>query len=128
MIYQSRVEGQTRSEILLDLTGAGESRAAQLVLISGLWNDDIAPQIVRRTKARMFDDDLLRAIAAYSVGSLSTYGCNDLATVERLLRERFTGQAVAITIETIRKLAELIDAIDVQDALTFLANGSRVTV
>lgn len=115
----------TRSGTIEAIAGNDQIRAAQVILLAGLWHDDLGRQFAGRVKARLFTDDRLRSIAAYSVGSLSTFGVTDLEMVERMLRERFSDQAVTITIETIRKLVELIEVDDVEDAIELLSNGSR---
>lgn len=126
MILSQDLHGsESHSETLNALAGSNLVRSAQLIVLAGLWNDDIAPQFTRQIKAKLFDDDLLRAIAAFSIGSLGTFGVNDLATVERLLRERFTDLAVSIEIATIDKLVNLIVAANVQDAIALLTDARR---
>lgn len=115
----------TRSGTIAAIAGTVQTRAPCLILLAALWNDDLAPQFAGRVRGRLFTDDLLRAIAAFSVGNLSTFGVNDLRTVERMLRERFASQAVTITIETIRKLVDLIEVDDVADAIDILNRRAR---
>ena len=111
---------------MIALGGPNEIRAAQLIVLAALLShDEIAAQFARQIKSRLFADDLLRTIAEYSVGSLGTFGVTDLRTTERLLRERFADQAVTITIATIDKLVELIEADDVRDAINLLTNAAR---
>ena len=113
----------TREGTIEAIAGSDQIQRAQMVVLAGLWDDQLAPQFYTQVKARLFTDPLLRAIAAFSVGSLSTYGVNDLLTVRRLLRAKFPDQAVSITIRTIERLIDLIDADDVKVALKLL-NGA----
>lgn len=112
----------TRSGTIEAIAGNDQIRAAQVILLAGLWHDDLGRQVARQVKARLFTDDLLRSIAAYSVDSLSSFGVTDLATVDRMLRERFPDQAVSITTETIGTLVELIEVDDVREAIELLTN------
>lgn len=73
----------TRSGTITEIAGPDEIRAARLVVLAALWDDDLAPQFSGRVKAHLFTDDLLRAVAAYSVGALATFGCNDLPPARR---------------------------------------------
>lgn len=127
ILDQTSALGQTRSETLIALGGPNEIRAAELIVLAALLShDEIAAQFARQIKSRLFADDLLRTIAEYSVGSLGTFGVTDLWTVERLLRVKFTDLAVRITIDTIHRLVDLIDASDVQDAIELLTKTARV--
>ena len=113
----------TREGTIEAIAGSDQIQRAQMVVLAALWDDELAPQFYTQVKARLFDNDLLRTIAAYSIGSLSTYGCNDLLTVRRLLRVKFPDQAVSVTIRTIERLVDLIDADDVKVAIKLL-NGA----
>ena len=115
----------TRKGTIDAIAGKDRLRRSGLIVLAALWNDDLGTQFIGRAKSRLFPDDLLRAVAAYSVGNLCSFGANDLATVERMLRDRFPDQAVTITIDTIRKLVDLIDVDDVTAAIELLTKRAR---
>ena len=115
----------TRKGMIEAIAGNDRIRRSGLIVLAALWHDEFGTKFIGRTRAHLFTDDLLRSTAAYSVGNIGRFGANDLATVERMLRERFPDRAVTITIDTICKLVELIEVDDVTDALDLLNDARR---
>lgn len=115
----------TRKGTIEAIAGNDQIRRSGLIVLAALWHDELAHRFCGRVKSWMFADELLRTIAAFSVGNVSVFGLCDEATIERLLRDRFPDRASAVTVATILRLVELIEADDVDNALAILTEGRR---
>ncbi len=118
MIAQHR-PGQASAQ-LEAIAGSNPNRAAELTILAALWRADLASDVAPKLRATMFQDELLKAAAAYSVGAVGTYGVNDVTTVRRLLFERFRSEPVYLILKILDRLAAYVAPGDVDDAIALL--------
>ena len=102
---------------------------ARHVAIAALLRDDLGPRVASRLRRQYFDDPVLRDAAAFAVGSISTFGIAERATLSRLLRRTHRSERVELDLRVIDRLTEFITIEDANAAVAELgATGNGVAV
>lgn len=113
-----------RLETIQALAGRNQDDGQQLILATALSSQDISDgvldEIVPQVGPRHFSKPILSDFANYCLAGIEAYGHADLDTVIRLLGNKHRQPLIEITISTIESLSELIDDIDVEQALHYL--------